>query len=36
MRTEMDYLILGNLLFNKNHQNNFKDDLNWQKEYTLD
>src|SRR4030042_6905859 len=32
MRTEMDYLILGNLLFNKNHQNNFKDDLNWQKE----
>lgn len=36
MRTDMDYLILGNYLLDKSHQPPIQDDLNWRKEYGLD
>jgi carbamoyltransferase len=36
MRTEMDYLVIGNLLFDKKEQQALKDDMNWRDEYELD
>ncbi|MCG8321322.1 MAG: carbamoyltransferase [Cytophagales bacterium] len=36
MRTEMDYLVLGNYLFDKKEQEKIKDDTNWQEEFELD
>jgi carbamoyltransferase len=36
MRTEMDYLIMGNYLVDKTKQQPLNDDLEWQKEYKLD
>ena len=36
MRTEMDYLVLGNYLFDKKEQEKIKEDSNWQEEFELD
>ncbi|MFC1527433.1 carbamoyltransferase [Candidatus Neomarinimicrobiota bacterium] len=36
MRTEMDYLVIGNYLFDKNQQGEIKDDSNWKEEFKLD
>ncbi|MBN2173071.1 MAG: carbamoyltransferase [Bacteroidales bacterium] len=36
MRTEMDYLVLGNYLFDKEQQEKLKDDINWKEEFKLD
>ena len=36
MRTEMDYLVLGNYLFVKKEQEKTKDKTNWQKEFESD
>ena len=36
MRTEMDYLVMGNYLFNKTDQEKLKDDINWKEEFKLD
>ncbi len=36
MRTNMDYLVLGNFLLNKQHQPSFDDDEDWQEEFELD
>jgi carbamoyltransferase len=36
MRTEMDYLVLGNFLLDKSGQPAFADKKEWQKEYKLD
>ncbi|MDR1291011.1 MAG: carbamoyltransferase [Planctomycetaceae bacterium] len=36
MRTEMDYLVIENMLFNKKEQPNFNDKENWQKIFKLD
>ena len=36
MRTDMDYLVLGNFLLNKKDQPKVKRDLSWQKEFELD
>lgn len=36
MRTEMDYLVLGNYLFDKKEQEKIKNDTNWQEEFALD
>lgn len=36
MRTEMDYLIIGNFLLEKQKQAPIKNDKNWKKEYILD
>ena len=36
MRTEMDYLVLGNFLLSKANQPVFNDVTNWRKEYELD
>ena len=36
MRTEMDYLVLGNFLLDKRDQKKLKDDSNWQEEFQLD
>jgi len=36
MRTEMDYLLLGNYLLKKGEQAPLTDDHNWQEEYELD
>ncbi len=36
MRTNMDYLVLGNLLINKKQQKELAHDIDWQKEYELD
>ena len=36
MRTEMDYLVLGNYLLDKKDQPEFYDDLNWKEEFELD
>ena len=36
MRTEMDYLIIGNFLLDKNEQGMVSDDLDWQSEIELD
>lgn len=36
MRTEMDYLVIGNLLFNKSEQPQWQLTDNWQEEFVLD
>ncbi len=36
MRTEMDYLIMGNYVLDKKDQKKLKDDTDWQKEFQLD
>ncbi len=36
MRTEMDYLVIGNYLFDKSQQEIIKDDSNWKEEFKLD
>ncbi|HRI47858.1 MAG TPA: carbamoyltransferase N-terminal domain-containing protein, partial [Ignavibacteriaceae bacterium] len=36
MRTDIDYLILGNFLLNKKDQKELKNDINWRKEFVLD
>jgi carbamoyltransferase len=36
MRTEMDYLVMGNYLLSKKDQKPLEQDLNWKKEYELD
>ncbi len=36
MRTDMDYLVLGNFLLDKKDQPEFNDDIDWQQEYELD
>jgi carbamoyltransferase len=36
MRTEMDYLIMGNYLLNKKDQKEFKEKADWKKEFELD
>jgi carbamoyltransferase len=36
MRTEMDYLVIGNYLFDKNQQTQLRDDIDWKEEFKLD
>jgi len=36
MRTEMDYLVLGNYLFSKTDQPNWQETDNWKEEFKLD
>jgi carbamoyltransferase len=36
MRTEMDYLVMGNYMFNKKDQKPLADDEKWQEKYELD
>ncbi len=36
MRTEMDYLVVGNSLFTKKEQPKFKDDIDWKEKFALD
>lgn len=36
MRTEMDYLVVGNFLFNKKDQPNWTEIDNWKEEFVLD
>ncbi len=36
MRTEMDYLVLGNFLLDKTKQPKFHDDIDWKQTYELD
>ncbi|MEZ5194859.1 MAG: carbamoyltransferase [Bacteroidales bacterium] len=36
MRTEMDYLVMGNFLFDKLDQAELKNDINWKEEFKLD
>ena len=36
MRTEMDYLVLGNFLLDKKEQKPLKDDVDWRKAFQLD
>ena len=36
MRTDMDYLILGNYLLNKSEQTPLQEDIDWRKEFELD
>lgn len=36
MRTEMDYLVIGDVILQKLEQPNFKDSGKWQEEFTLD
>jgi carbamoyltransferase len=36
MRTEMDYLVMGNIIFDKARQITWQEDKNWQDDYTLD
>ena len=36
MRTEMDYLVIGNYLFDKTKQLALKNDVNWKEEFKLD
>lgn len=36
MRTEMDYLVVGNFLFDKRNQPQWQDTDNWKEEFTLD
>ena len=36
MRTEMDYLVLGNYILEKNKQPVYSDNPNWKKEIPLD
>jgi len=36
MRTEMDYLVIGNFLLNKEYQKPLENDINWKEEFELD
>lgn len=36
MRTEMDYLVLGNYLLKKNDQPSWQEKENWQEKFKLD
>ncbi|MBS1659197.1 MAG: carbamoyltransferase [Bacteroidetes bacterium] len=36
MRTEMDYLVMGNFLFDKSKQPDWNEDDDWRKQFTLD
>lgn len=36
MRTEMDYLVIGNYVFDKSQQEELKNDSNWKEEFKLD
>lgn len=36
MRTDMDYLLLGNFLLNKTEMNRLEKDIDWKKEFELD
>lgn len=36
MRTEMDYLVMGDFLFDKQKQEKLKNDINWKEEFKLD
>ncbi len=36
MRTEMDYLVIGNYIFDKKSQPHFEDKENWQEQFTMD
>ena len=36
MRTNMDYLVMGNFLLDKRQQEKIDNDMNWQEEFTLD
>ena len=36
MRTDMDYLLLGNFLLDKNEMAELKKDIDWKKEFELD
>ena len=36
MRTEMDYLVIGDLLFDKQQQPNWQEDTAWRETFTLD
>jgi carbamoyltransferase len=36
MRTEMDYLVMGDFLFKKEEQPQWKEEEDWRKEYELD
>ena len=36
MRTDMDYLIIGDLLFDKSKQPEWTEDKRWQEEFVLD
>jgi carbamoyltransferase len=36
MRTEMDYLVVGDYLFDKKNQPKWEETVDWQKEYGLD
>ena len=36
MRTEMDYLVVGNYLFDKRQQPEWQEKDNWQEEFVLD
>ena len=36
MRTEMDYLVLGDFLLDKREQGEFAEDKSWQEEFQLD
>jgi len=36
MRTNMDYLVMGNILLDKNEQEKLKEDSDWKKEFELD
>jgi carbamoyltransferase len=36
MRTEMDYLVMGDYLFDKKQQSKLHDDIDWQEEFKLD
>ncbi len=36
MRTDMDFLIIGNFLLDKTEQKPLEKDINWQREFELD
>jgi carbamoyltransferase len=36
MRTEMDYLVIGNYLFDKTKQVELTEDKDWKEEFVLD
>jgi len=36
MRTEIDYLVMGNYILDKKNQPEFRDDINWREEFELD
>lgn len=36
MRTNMDYLVMGNFILNKKKQTALKEDIDWKKEFELD